>query len=397
MVGKPEDVGFSSERLQRLDALMQGFIEKKMAPNAVAFVARHGKIVYYKAFGYSNVEKKTPLQKDAIYRIASQTKALTTIALMMLYEEGKFWLDEPVADFIPAFQKPDVLVSYDEKDQTKYVVRPAKKAITIRHLLTHTAGISYEHPLQELPAFKVPFFNSLDNVTLAEVVPKIAARPLLHEPGEQFTYGLSSDVLGYLVELLSGMPLDTFFQKRILTPLGMTDTYFYLPPEKSSRLVELYAKKMPEGPMTVSDNNNYRKFAVAGAQTYLSGGAGLVGTISDYARICQLLLNNGEFNGKRLLSPATVQLMTQNQIGNLEVWDRKDAFGLGFQVATAQTTYLDPTAPGTYMWGGMYGSEYTIDPKKDMILLVYTNVIPYTHYTEFVRKFRVVVYQALVE
>ncbi len=396
-VTQPEETGFSAERLQRLDRLMQEFIDKGQAPNAVTFVARNGKIVHYKAFGFNNLEKKTPLKKDAIFRIASQTKALTSVAVMMLYEEGKLTLDEPISKYIPAFKNTKVLVSYDEKDRNKYETRPAKSEITIRHLLSHTAGIPYEHPLENLPAFKVPFFNSTDKVTLAEIVPKIAARPLLHDPGEKYTYGLNTDVLGYLVELLSGGNLNDFFKKRILEPLGMNDTYFYLPNDKASRLVELYSKATAEGKLTLHENEAYRKYAVSGARTYFSGGAGLVSTIEDYAKLCQMLLNEGEFNGKRLLAPATVRLMTRNQIGLLEVWDRKDKFGLGFQIATENTAYLDPAAAGTFMWGGMYCSEYTIDPHENMILLVFTNVQPYAHYSDFVKKFRILVYQALVK
>jgi CubicO group peptidase (beta-lactamase class C family) len=392
----PEEADFSGERLKRLDAHFQEIVDKGIAPNIVTLVARKGKIVHEKAFGYSNLENKTPLKKDDIFRIASQSKLITTIGLMMLFEEGKFFLDEPVSKYIASFKNAKVLVSYDEKDRTKYVTRPAKSAITIRQLLSHSAGIPYEHPLQDLPEYKVPFFCSVDKDLLKDVVDKIAARPLLSDPGTQFTYGLNTDIIGRLIEVFSGMPFDEYLSKKILSPLGMNDTYFYLPADKANRLVELYSKGSAEDKLTLHTNETYRKFAITGQKTYFSGGAGLVSTIQDYARICQFILNKGEFNGKRLLSKNTVELMSRNQIGESFVWDRQDKFGLGLQIITPESHYGDNASPGSLTWGGMYCSEYTIDPKEDLILLVFTNVHPYAHYSDIVRKFRILVYQALL-
>ncbi|WP_337042728.1 serine hydrolase domain-containing protein [Emticicia sp. 17c] len=392
----PEEVGFSGERLKKLDSHFQEIVDKGIAPNIVTLVARKGKIVHEKAFGYSNLETKTPLRKDDIFRIASQSKLITTIGLMMLFEEGRFFLDEPISKYIPSFRNTRVLVSYDEKDRSKYITRPAKSAITIRQLLSHSAGIPYEHPLQELPEFKVPFFCSVDKDVLKDVVDKIAARPLLSDPGTQFTYGLNTDIIGRLIEVLSGMPFDEYLRKKVLDPLGMNDTYFYLPAEKAKRLVELYSKGSTEEKLTLNSNETYRNFAISGAKTYFSGGAGLVSTIQDYARVCQFILNKGEFNGKRLLSKSTVELMARNQIGESFVWDRQDKFGLGLQIITPESHYGDNATPGSLTWGGMYCSEYTIDPKEDLILLVFTNVHPYAHYSDIVRKFRILVYQALL-
>lgn len=392
----PEEVGFSSERLKKLDAHFQEIVDKGIAPNIVTLVARKGKIVHEKAFGYSNLENKTPLKKDDIFRIASQSKLITTVGLMMLFEEGKFFLDEPISKYIPSFKNAKVLVSYDEKDRSKYITRPAKSSITIRQLLSHSAGIPYEHPLQDLPEYKVPFFCSVDNDMLRDVVDKIAARPLLSDPGTQFTYGLNTDVIGRLIEVLSGMSFDEYLRKKILDPLGMNDTYFYLPADKANRLVELYSKGSTEEKLTLHTNDTYRKFAVTGQKTYFSGGAGLVSTVQDYAKICQFILNKGEFNGKRLLSRSTVDLMARNQIGDSFVWDRQDKFGLGLQIITPESHYGDNATPGSLTWGGMYCSEYTIDPKEDLILLVFTNVHPYAHYSDIVRKFRILVYQALL-
>ncbi|GAB3951610.1 serine hydrolase domain-containing protein [Spirosoma harenae] len=398
----PVDAGFSADRLNRLDTWLQGLIDQNLAPNAVTFVAHRGKVVHYKAFGYSNLEKKTPLKRDDMYRIASQSKAITTTTLMTLFEEEKFLLDEPISKYIPAFKNPKVLVKYDKSNPVggTYETRPAKSEITIRQLLSHNAGIPYEHPLDGRPEFKVPFFNSTEPDKLEDVINKLAKRPLLRDPGTDstgagFTYGLNSDIIGRLVEILSGKPLDVAMRERVLEPLGMTNTYFYLPDNKANRLVELYSKASLDKPLTVHANEAYRHSATSGAKTYFSGGAGLISTVEDYAKFCQMILNGGTFNNKRILGRKTVDMMLRNQIGVAEVWDRKDKFGLGFQLITENSHYGDQASPGSATWGGMYCSEFTIDPKEDLILLIFTNVHPYAYYGDFVKKFRIAVYQAL--
>ncbi|MBN8826297.1 MULTISPECIES: serine hydrolase [unclassified Spirosoma] len=396
------DAGFSADRLKRLDTWLQGLIDQGIAPNAVTFVAHKGKVVHYKAFGYRNLAKKTPLQRDDLYRIASQSKAITTTTLMTLFEEEKFLLDDPISKYIPAFKNPTVLVRYDKKDPVggTYETRPAKSEITIRQLLSHNAGIPYEHPLDGRPEFKVPFFNSMAPDKLEDAINKLAKRPLLRDPGTDstgagFTYGLNTDILGRLVEVLSGKPLDVAMRERVLEPLGMTDTYFYLPDSKASRLVELYEKSSMDKPLTLHTNEAYRNSSISGAKTYFSGGAGLISSVEDYAKLCQMLLNGGTFNNKRILGRKTVEMMLRNQIGAAEVWDRKDKFGLGFQLITENSHYGDQATPGSFTWGGMYCSEFTIDPKEELILLIFTNVQPYAYYSDFVKKFRIAVYQAL--
>lgn len=389
-----EEAGFNTARLQRVDDFLNAFIRDGKAPNAVTFVAQNGKIVHHKAYGYSNLEQKTPLRKDDIFRIASQSKLVTSIAILMLMEEGKLLLDDPVAQYLPEFSNPVVLTNFDA-NSGKYETRPAKGRITLRHLLTHTAGIPYEHPLDQKPEFKLPFFCSTEAERLEDGIKKLAARPLLHDPGERFTYGLNTDILGRVVEIVSQKSLDVFFLEKIFKPLGMNDTYFYLPTEKTSRLVELYSKGSAQANLTLNDNRTYRNFAIEGARAYFSGGAGLVSTIENYARLCQLVLNQGTFNGQRILSRKSASLFLRNQIGDLKVWDRNDGFSLGLQVISDQSHYGDNATPGAVTWGGMYCSEYTIDPKENLIMLVFTNVHPYAHYSEFVRKFRVAVYQAL--
>ncbi len=393
----PAEAGFSADRLQRLDALLQGFVDTGIAPNAVTFVARNGKILHHKAFGFSNLEKKTALKTDDMFRIASQSKAITTVALMTFFEEGRFMLDEPISKYIPAFKNPRVLTRYDTANAVggTFQTRPAKSEITIRQLLSHNAGIPYEHPLDKRPEFAVPFFNSVEPDKLEDVVNKLAKRPLTTDPGTAFVYGLNTDIIGRLVEILAGQPLDVALRERVLEPLGMSDTYFYLPTDKISRLVELYDKSDAAKPLKLNTNAAYRNSSVWGAKTYFSGGAGLVSTVADYARFCQMMLNGGSFNNKRILSRKTVDMMVQNQIGSSEVWDRRDKFGLGFQLITANSHYADQATPGSFTWGGMYCSEFTIDPAENLILLVFTNVQPYAHYGDVVRKFRATVYQAL--
>lgn len=394
-VSTPQEAGFYPERLQRLDSFLQQMIDHKLAPNAVTFVAHHGKIVHYKSFGYRNIEKKEPLKKDDIFRLASQTKAITSTALMILFEEGKFLLEDPISKYIPAFKNPQVLEKYDEKTH-QYTTRPARSEITIRHLLSHTAGIPYGNPLPGHPKFNsLNFLPSISAQTLAQTIPLLAERPLIADPGEKFIYGPNTDVLGYLIEILSGMNLDDFLRKRIFEPLGMSDTYFYIPADKSGRLVELYSLENTGDVLSLHKDSDYRDYSVSKYRTYFLGGAGLVGTIEDYAKFCQMIVNGGSFNGSQIISRKTLELMNRNQIGELEVRDRKDKFGLAFQLITSKSQYGDQASEGSLTWGGMFSTEYTIDPKEGLILLVYTNVDPYLYERELGRKFRILVYQAL--
>jgi CubicO group peptidase (beta-lactamase class C family) len=394
---KAEDVGFSSERLARLDTFIQGLVDRRQAASITTFVARKGKIVHHKAFGFSVLEKNKTARTDDIYRIMSQTKLITTVGLLTLLEEGRFYLDQPISDFLPAFAKVQVLEKYDEKDRIRYVTRAPKRAITFRHILSHTAGIPYLGPLSELPEFKIPFLASTGNETLAEVCDRIAAMPLEADPGEKYVYGSATDVAGRLIEVMSGQTLDVFLKNRVCDPLGMTDTYFYLPKEKASRLVELYSQEKRSDLLSIHASEIFRKYPLEGGRSMFFGGSGMSGTISDYARLCQMLANGGEFNGKRILSPATVRTMMTNQIGDLSLWDRLDSFGLGLAIFAPGSRYGDIATPGAVNWGGYFGTEYTIDPEKELVLLVYTNVQPYAFGAELQRKFRTLVYAALME
>lgn len=391
------DVGFDPVRLARIDSLCEHAVQKNILPNVVTFVARHGQIVHYKAYGYRNREKNIPAQKDDIFRLASMSKAIVTVALMTLYEEGKFLLDDPLAKYIPAFSNMKVMENFDPVKGT-YTTRPAKGQITIRHLLTHTSGIHYGdlsgNKLYEKAG--IPVLHCKDSLTIAQVVERLAAQPLMHDPGAGWTYGLNTDVVGRLVEIFSGKPLDVALKERIFDPLGMKDTWFYLPEKDYPRLVTLYGKEHPDSLLKLSENDLFQTYAVSGAKTYFSGGAGLVGTIGDYARFCQMLLNKGTFNGKHILSRKTIDIMTMNQIGDFGVWGGENKFGLGFEIMTENFNRHILGSVGSFKWGGMYYTDYLIDPQEDMIFLFFTNVYPYAG-PDLHQYFRIMVYQALTD
>jgi CubicO group peptidase (beta-lactamase class C family) len=365
------EAGFSPSCFMQLDTLCQGFIKDGRLPHLLVFVTRHGKIAYFKEYGWKNMEHHQKLNKDDIFRIASQTKPIVATGLMILFERGCFSLDDPVWKYIPEFKSPRVKVDPVASDDVP-ATRPAAGEITIRHLLSHSSGITYEI---ESGNSSMPIFHSMDPVTLKEFIPLIAANPLAHDPGTNWTYGLNMEVAGYLIELFSGQSLDQFLKENIFDPLGMEDTYFYLPPEKAGRLVELYTKKRGNNTWKISSDSLARSFPVSGARYYFSGGAGLVGTIEDYARFCQMILNRGEFNNQRILGRKTVELMARNQIGDATLFDSGDKFGLGFRLFSGNGTTLRGRegSAGSLEWGGMYNTLFIIDPEEDMAILLYTN------------------------
>ena len=389
----------ASDRVKVIDNNMQAWVDKNWISGGVGLILRDGKPVYHKAFGYANKENKVTMRTDHIFRIASQTKAITSVAVMILFEEGHFLLDEPVSKFIPGFSKPKVLDKFNEKDSS-YTTLPAKREITIRDLLTHTSGIGYAQ-IGSKEANAIYAKNGVvggigvKGITLAENINRLATLPIFHQPGEKYTYGLNTDVLGYLVEVVSGMTLDQFFQKRIFEPLGMKDTYFYLPKEKQSRLVTIYSQK--KGVQSEMDERYtingtfYRDYPNMNFDMF-SGGGGLSSTITDYAIFLQMMLNEGEYNGVRLLSRNSVRMMTQNQIGNIN--NGTDKFGLGFGIVTEAGSGKLPTNTGTYSWGGMFSTSYWVDPKEKIVGLFFTNIYPAEH-GDVHDRFKVLMYQAI--
>jgi len=395
---RPESVGMSSERLGRIDTMISSSIDSGWITGMVGFIARDGKIVYCKSFGYKDMEAKTPLKTDDIFRIASQSKAITSLAAMILFDEGKLLLDDPVSKYIPEFAHPVVLDKFNPADTT-YTTIPAYREITIRDLLTHTSGIDYpkigsENMKAIYDKNNIPVGFESRPLLLGDWMEKLGKLPLVHQPGLQFTYGLNSDLLGYIVEVISGMSLDQFMHERIFAPLGMNDTYFYIPEDKQGRLVKPYTENEMHKAIKWKDKTfddvdvNYP--LVKG--TYYSGGAGLSSTIQDYAKFLQMMLNGGEYNGKRIISRKTVELMTSNQIGNLNEGQNK--FGLGFEITTEEGQARLGVSKGSFSWGGFYGTAYWADPKEKLVCLLFGQQWPISH-GEIGDKFRVLVYSAL--
>jgi len=366
----PENAGMSATRLGRIDAMLQQAITAGDLPGAVALIARNGKIVFHKAYGHADTQGKKIMEKDAIFRIASQTKAITSTAVMMLWEEGKFQLDDPISKFIPEFAEAQVLETFNEADSS-YTGRPADKAISIRHLLTHTSGIGYG-VIDGDERFKKIYHKAgitdlftTEDIPISESVKKLAKLPLHHDPGAKFTYSEGLDVLGYLVEIVSGMPFDQFLRTRIFNPLGMDDTWFYLPQDKHSRLVKVQQKedgKWKPYPITFYNPD----YPIKGAKRFFSGGAGLSSTAVDYAKFLQMYLNGGNFNGQRLLSITTVNSMMGNQVGDL--WSGDKHYGLAFGVVTgAGEDKGGQGSEGTFDWGGYFNTQYFADPETGII------------------------------
>jgi CubicO group peptidase (beta-lactamase class C family) len=394
---KPEDVGMSSARLERMDKMLQEYVNAQKIPGAVGFIARKGKIVYYKAFGSSNTETKTALKKDNIFRIASQSKAIASLAVMMLFEEGKFFLDDPISKYIPEFKNPKVMVRLNWADTT-YTTEPAKSEITIRQLLTHTSGLDYAGiGNQEFKAIysKAGLVSGIGNhqSTIGEKMKILGGLPLKHHPGEAYTYGLNMDVLGYLVEVLSGMSFDQFLKTRIFQPLGMNDTYFYLPTDKHSRLVALHqSKNGTYSPVKTKIFDGVDPNYPTLPGTYFSGGAGLSSTVEDYAKFLQMFINKGEYNGVRLLSRKTVELMLTNQTQS----PITSQVGLGFGLETDTNDYRSIVSKGTFSWGGAFTTTYWADPQEKIVGLVFTNIYG-SDSGGIGEKFKILTYQAIAD
>jgi CubicO group peptidase (beta-lactamase class C family) len=395
----PEAVGLSRERLERLRTVMQEYADAGRVSGVVTYVARNGRVAHLEAAGMADIEAGRPMETDTIFRIASQTKALTSVAVMMLVEEGRVSLSHPLARFIPAFEKTTVASTAGEGATVEVV--PAKRAITIRDLLTHTAGISYgDGPARD--AWKAAgiqgwYFADRDEPVSA-VVERMATLPMDAQPGERFIYGYNTDILGVVVETVSGKTLAEFFEERITGPLGLEDTRFYLPPAQRERLAAVYAAR--DGSIErATDPRLGQGHYVDGPRVAFSGGAGLLSTARDYGRFLQALLDGGALDGVRLLSPKTVQLMTVNHVGSrlAEAWDdrRGMGFGLGFDVIEDLGAFGRHGSPGAWGWGGAYHTTYWVDPEEKLVALLMTQLLPAGD-SDIQKTFRALVYQAIV-
>jgi len=395
---EPGPPGFLDGRLQRIDNAINAEISIGKIPGAVALIMKDGDIVYQKSFGHADIDSDTPMREDSIFRIASMTKAITSVAVMTLYERGYFRLNDPIAKYLPEFADMRVVSAVDD-DGTVVTTVPARNPVRIIHLLTHTAGFGYPFIPSSVQKSYVDAgvidCCTVKDIDLASQMRLLATQPLLFEPGEEFAYGLNTDLLGYFVEVVSGKPLDRYFVEEIFEPLGMDDTYFYLPEDKAHRLVTLYAA-VDDG-LVVSQGNEADiilddpRYPVAGARRYFSGGAGLSSTAEDYARFLQMLLNDGELDGARILGRKSIELMRTARVD----WDGDTApdFGLGFRVVSDIGKLGELGSDGSYAWGGAFNTSYWIDPVENLVAVYMSQARPTK--SDMDDRFNTLVYQAL--
>ena len=393
---EPEKVGMSSERLDILTNTFQEYVDNGELSGTVALVARHGQIAYFKSIGKSDIENNVLMNENSIFRIASQTKAIVSVGIMILQEEGKLLISDPVGKYIPAFNETTVAIP---KEDGGYEIVKAKRPVTIRDLLTHTSGIGYgdgiSSDLWEKAKIQGWYFADREEPIQATVT-RMAGLPFEAQPGEKFVYGYSTDILGALIEVVSGEALNTFLKNRILDPLGMEDTHFYLPEEKRDRLTVVYSatedgiERAPD-PGGMIGQGAY----VDGPRISFSGGAGYLSTALDYAKFLQMMLNNGEFNGKRIISRKTVEIMTVDHLTETTFpWNKGTGFGLGFSIVINAGFRGDLGTNGEYGWGGAYHSTYWVDPMEELIVVYFTQLIPANGLDDH-GKLRALVYQAL--
>jgi CubicO group peptidase (beta-lactamase class C family) len=393
----PAKVGFSGDRLQRLTDVLNGYVNDGKLAGAVALVARHGKVAYLKAVGYRDIESRSAMTDDVIFRIASQSKAPISVGIMILQEEGKLLISDPVGKYIPQFDSTTVAVP---KEGGGYEVVRAKRKITIRDLLTHTAGIGYGSGVAadrwKAAGIQGWYFADRDE-PVAATVERMGTLPMDAQPGEKFVYGYNTDILGVVIERASGKPLDEFMNEKLFKPLGMTDTHFYLPKEKTSRFATVYsaagggpATRAPD-PGTMSGQGMY----VDGPRKSFSGGAGILSTARDYAAFLQMMLNKGTYNGKKILSRKSVELMTVDHLRSIPYADGA-GFGLGFEVTDDVGARGRVGSYGEFGWGGAYHSTYWVDPKEDLVVVYFTQLIPAGPIDDH-GKLRALVYQAIID
>ncbi|MEI7843072.1 MAG: serine hydrolase domain-containing protein [Gallionellaceae bacterium] len=397
----PESVGLSTPRLEKMSSFIQAHIDQKKMAGAVVLVARKGKIAYLESFGKADIDK--PMSKDSLFRICSMTKPVVTIAVLQLYEEGKLLLSDPVAKYIPEFSHPKVIEMLPPGSNPAFRLVPAKRDITIKDLLTHTAGMPYPfasewypkdrllrqmHDMYEEAGISSGMYET--EGTIGDMVKRLARLPIASQPGEAFIYGMAADVSGYLVEVVSGQKLDDYITEHIFKPLKMSDSYFFVPESKQGRMAAVWKsdwhgklEKVMPGPHQEGDYRYSPTFQTHGPKTFLSGGVGMVTSPYDYFRFAQMLLNKGELEGVRLVSRKTVELMTTNQIGKLsEITLHDDGwkFGLGLGIQADREHNVDAGSVGTFEWAGLYSTRFSVDPKEDKITIFLSQTHPFDHH-----------------
>ena len=391
---KPEAVGMSSDRLARIAPTMQAYIDNKRVPGVITAVVRKGKVVHFSMQGSMDVEAGKAMRADAMFRIASMTKPITSIALMMLWEEGRFQLHDPVSKYLPEFENPKVSTTRDASGKTGDlvdVVRP----ITIRDMLTHTAGLANNYVGNT--AYYQEVMKPVDGENLEAHIKRLAALPLNYQPGTAWEYSGATDVVGRLVEVISGQSLDVFLRERIFKPLRMPDTHFYLDESDAPRLTAQY-KPGQDQTIQLDDGAGTSSRWISGSKTLFRGAGGLVSTTSDYLRFQQMMLNGGELNGTRLLAPSTVRLIADNHTGDLPLWlaGPGTGFGLGYAVILDRGAAATPLSEGSFYWGGAFCTLSWIDPAEELIGILMTQVRPYTH-INIRQDFQVLVHQAILD
>jgi CubicO group peptidase (beta-lactamase class C family) len=393
-----DSTDFVQERLDKIDTTINAEIDSGKIPGAVALIVRNGQVAYFKNFGFADMESQTPMQKDSIFRLASMTKAITSVGVMILYERGLFQLNDPVSKYIPEYADMTVVSEVDANGDVSATV-PATKQIKIVDLLSHSSGISYPFyasSVQQsyIDAGIISGPTSKD-ITLASQMKLLAKQPLLFEPGSDYEYGLSTDLLGYLIEVVSGKTLNQFFIEEIFTPLGMQDTQFYLPKSKSDRLVTLYAEVEEELVVSRGNESNMKLdnplFPIGEVQSYFSGGAGLSSTAYDYSRFLQMLINEGELDGARIVSRKSVELMRTARIDSNG--DQVPNFGLGFLITNDLGKFGELASVGNYEWSGAFRTSYWLDPSENLFAIFMSQIRPST--SDIRARFKTMVYQAL--
>jgi CubicO group peptidase (beta-lactamase class C family) len=385
------------EKLAKIDGLVNEYISKNWLTGAVSIVIKDNQLVQYKGYGYADVATKKPMKNDAIFRIMSQTKAITSIGIMILYEQGKLLLDQPISDFIPEFKNPVVLDKFNDADTT-YTAVPAKSEITFRQLLTHTSGLDYT----DIGSSKVAAIYTKHHIpsglgyfddNILERMKALGKLPLSFHPGAKWQYGLNTDLLGCLIEVISGMNLEDFFRKNIFGPLGMKDTYFNVPASKVNRLATVYTEDSLHN--IIPWSHEFRRidpdYPII-KKNYFSGGAGLSSTALDYAIFMQMLLNGGKYNGHQILSKRTVEMITSGQLKDGLFGD--DNMGLGFGITSEKSAAKGPRNAGSFAWGGYYGTTYWADPEAHLVCLFLTQQNPNSH-GDVEGKFEAMVYSSL--
>ncbi|HEV8081809.1 MAG TPA: serine hydrolase domain-containing protein [Chitinophagaceae bacterium] len=387
------------EKLAKIDGLINDYVKKDWVKGVVTIVVKDNQVVQYKGYGFADAETKKPMEKDELFRIASQTKAITAVGIMILYEQGKLLLDERIADFIPEFKDPVVIDKFSPAD-SGYSTVPAKRDITIRDLLTHTSGIDYSgigsenmRAIYAKAGISGGFNTAKKNQLLLDAMKLLAKLPLAHQPGEKWTYGLNFDLLGCLIELISGMNLNDFFTHNIFEPMGMKDTYFNVPANKGNRIASVYTEdslhhviKWDKEQIKLDPGYPLVK------KQYFSGGADLTSTAFDYAAFLQMLLNGGTYNGHQILSPRTIEIMVSNQLDFK--FNGVNDFGLSFEVVSDKGAAKGPRNKGSFAWGGFWGTTYWADPKAHLVCLIMTQQTPNSH-SDLAGKFEAMVYASL--